>query len=103
MLPAAGRKFTQPRTNLEFQLSLRSQFLLKDKERFRNPSEPQPTSSSSSGSMRRKRSRPVMASGDLDPALFSFESMDESEALSFVNPRCENGGAGVHRQYDFAT
>ena len=100
MLPAAGRKFTQPRTNLEFQLSLRSQFLLKDKERFKNPSEPQ----SSSGSMRRKRSRPVMASGDLDPALFSFESMDESEALAFVNPRCENGaGGGGHRQYDFAT
>ena len=71
---------------------------MKDKERFKNPSEPQSTS----GSMRRKRSRPVMASGDLDPALFSFESMDESEALAFVNPQCENGGAG-HRQYDFAT
>ena len=70
-------------------------FPLKDKERFKNPPETQ-----SSGSMRRKRSRPVIASGDLDPALYSFESMDESEALSFVNPKCENG---VHKEYDFAT
>jgi hypothetical protein len=50
----------------------------------------------------RKRSRPdVLESDNLDrPCLFSFESMDESEALSFVNPSCENGATP---DYDFAT